>query len=79
MPKRKPMSSRKPARVSAGAEQPDGGAPEAVLRPQRAGSSDMERALPHRMTSEETGVHGAVDEPGVPGFLEPRAPDASAR
>jgi hypothetical protein len=77
MPKRKPDPSRKSARApQEGGEQSDSAAPEAVLHPQRDGSSDMERALPHPVTSQETGKHRTGDEPSVAGFLEPRAPDA---
>lgn len=80
MPKRKPVPSRKAARApQEGGEQSDSAAPKTVLRPQREGSSDMERALPHPSTSQETGEHAAGDEPGVAGFLEPRAPDAGER
>lgn len=39
----------------------------------------MERAVPHPAISEETGAHGAGDEPGVTGFLEPPTPGAGAR
>jgi hypothetical protein len=79
MPKRKPFSSRRPAPAPQEDEQPDSVAPEATLRPRPAESSDMERALPHPAISQETGEHGAGDEPGVAGFLEPRAPDTGKR
>lgn len=76
MSKRKPICSRKPALALREDEQPDNAAPEAALRPQRTTSSDMERALPHPASSEETGGHADRDEPGVPGYLGPRTPDA---
>ncbi|MDM7944098.1 MAG: hypothetical protein QUV35_15855 [Hydrogenophaga sp.] len=75
MPRRKPQPSRQHLPVP-GSGAPGSGAPEATLRPQRTSSSDMERALPHPASSEETGDHGARDEPGVPGFLEPGTPEA---
>ena len=79
MPRRKPAPTRPPGPASgASPDAPDSGAPEAVLRPQRTSSSDMERALPHPASSEETGVHADRDEQGVPGYLEPRTPDADA-
>ncbi|MDP3251684.1 MAG: hypothetical protein Q8M77_07205 [Hydrogenophaga sp.] len=78
MPKRKPQRSRKPGPVPR-ADAPFSDAPEAALRSQREQSSDMQRALPHPACSEETGEHGGRDEPGVPGFLEPRTTDAGAR
>ena len=77
MSKRKPQPSRQPGPVP-GPDALGSSAPEAMLRPQRTTSSDMERALPHPASSEETGGHGARDEPGVSGFLEPRTPDADA-
>ncbi|QHE75045.1 hypothetical protein [Hydrogenophaga sp. PBL-H3] len=78
MPKRKPIHWRKPARALREDEQPDNAAPEAALRPQRTASSDMERALPHPASSEETGGHTDRDDPGVSGFLEPGTPGADA-
>lgn len=77
MSKRKPQPSPQRDPVP-GSDALDSGAPEATLRPQRTSSSDMERALPHPASSEETGDHAARDEPGVPGFLEPGTPDADA-
>lgn len=80
MRRRKTPPPRKPVRAPRGVSDAlDSGAPEAILRPQRSGSSDMERAVPHPAISEETGAHGAGDEPGVTGFLEPPTPGAGAR
>lgn len=77
MPRRKPQPSRQRGPVP-GTGAPGSGTPEAALRPQRTSSSDMERALPHPANSEETSGHDDRDEPGVPGYLEPRTPDVDA-
>lgn len=77
MSKRKPQPSPQRGPVP-GSDALDSGAPEATLRAQRTSSSDMERALPHPASSEETSGHDDRDEPGVPGYLEPRTPDADA-
>lgn len=77
MSKRKPQPSPQRGPVP-GSDALDSGAHEATLRPQRTTSSDMERALPHPASSEETGNHGARGEAGVSGFLEPGNPDADA-
>ncbi len=79
MPKRKPPPLRRRDLVAGGTpDAPGSGAPEAALRSQRTSSSDMERALPHPASSEETGGHADRDDPGVPGYLGPRRPDADA-
>lgn len=80
IPKFKQRSQRKSARAPrTTADTTVSGAPGSVLRPQREGSSDMERALLHPATSQEAGEHGAGNDPCEAGFLELRAPDAGER
>lgn len=77
--RRKPIAPRKASRAPKAADGPGAQAPKVLLPEQRAPSSDMQRAMPYPVASEETGLHGGADEPGVPGFLEPRTPETGAR
>lgn len=80
MPKRKPRSQRKSARApSTTADATVSGDPGSVLRPQREGSSDMERAMSHSVISVQTSVHVSKDETDVAGFLEPGTPNDGVR